>query len=76
MKWILRTLGVLAALLLVCFLVFRTPDTDPAEMRAKYGAEPSQFVEIGGGTVIHLRDKGPRDARHAPPLAPHPGHCS
>jgi pimeloyl-ACP methyl ester carboxylesterase len=31
-------------------------------MRAKYGAPPSQFVEIGGGVTVHLRDEGPKDA--------------
>lgn len=62
MKWLWRILGVTAALLVIAFLVFRTPDTDPAEMRAKYGGEPSQFVEIGDGVTVHLRDEGPRDA--------------
>lgn len=62
MKWLLRILGVLIAVLVIAFLVFRTPDTDPDEMRAKYGAAPSQFVEIGDGVTVHLRDEGPRDA--------------
>lgn len=61
MKWVLRTLGVLVALLVIAFLVFRVPDTDRDTMRAKYGGEPSQFVEIGDGVVVHLRDEGPRD---------------
>ncbi len=51
------------AILLVVFLWFRTPDTDPAAMRAKYGAPPSQFVDLGGGLTVHLRDSGPRDAQ-------------
>lgn len=62
MKWLLRILGVLVALLVIAFLIFRTPDTDPAEMRAKYGGAPSQFVEISSGVSVHLRDEGPRDA--------------
>ncbi|MEE4199402.1 alpha/beta fold hydrolase [Erythrobacter sp.] len=62
MKWALRIVGALAALLVVAFLLLRTPDTDPAEMRAKYGGAPSQFVEIGDGVTVHLRDEGPRDA--------------
>jgi len=61
MKWLLRIVLTLAAILVIAFLVFRTPDTDPKEMRAKYGSEPSQFVEIGDGVTIHLRDEGPRD---------------
>jgi len=62
MKWILRILGGLVAVLIIAFLIFRTPDTDPAEMRAKYGGDGSQFVEIGDGVMVHLRDEGPRDA--------------
>lgn len=61
-KWVLRGLLALIALLVVAFLIFRTPDTDPAAMRAKYGAPPSQFVAIGDGVKVHLRDEGPRDA--------------
>lgn len=61
MKWFLRILGVLVVVLVAAFFIFRTPDTDPAEMRAKYGGEPSQFVEIGDGVTVHLRDEGPRD---------------
>ena len=61
MKWVLRILGVLVALLVIAFLFFRTPDTDTAEMRAKYGGEPSQFVELSNGLTVHLRDEGARD---------------
>ena len=61
MKWFLRILGVLVAVLVVLFLIFRTPDTDAAEMRAKYGGAPSQFVEIASGVEVHLRDEGVRD---------------
>jgi len=60
-KWVWRGLLALIAVLVVAFLIFRTPDTDAAEMRAKYGGPPSQFVDIGGVTV-HLRDEGPKDA--------------
>lgn len=62
MKWLGRGVLALLALLLVMFLIFRTPDTDAAEMRAKYGGPPSQFVEIGDGVKVHLRDEGPKDA--------------
>jgi len=61
MKWTLRILGVLSALLVVAFLVFRVPDTDRDAMRAKYGGEPSQFVILDNGQEVHLRDEGPRD---------------
>lgn len=61
-KWLVRGFLALLAVLVVAFLIFRTPDTDPAAMRAKYGAPPSQFVDVGDGLTIHLRDEGPRDA--------------
>ncbi|MDP5103657.1 MAG: alpha/beta hydrolase [Erythrobacter sp.] len=61
-KWIWRGLLGLLAVLVIAFLIFRTPDTDAAEMRAKYGGPPSQFVDIGGGVTVHLRDEGPKDA--------------
>lgn len=61
-KWLLRGVLALLGVLVIAFLIFRTPDTDPAEMRAKYGAPPSQFVAIGDGVTVHLRDEGPRDA--------------
>ena len=66
-KWVLGIVLLLAALLAVALLVFRTPDTDPDEMRAKYGGEPSQFVEIGDGVTVHLRDEGPKNARRDAP---------
>lgn len=57
-KWLLGILVVLAG----AFLLLRTPDTDPELMKANYGGEPSQFVDVGGGLTVHLRDEGPRDA--------------
>lgn len=62
MKWILRSFVGLIAILAIAFFLLRTPDTDPAEMKAKYGGAPSQFVDLGGGLTVHLRDEGPRGA--------------
>jgi len=62
MKWVIRIALGLVAVLVILFLIFRTPDTDPTAMRAKYGGAPSKFVEIDEGAVVHLRDTGPRDA--------------
>lgn len=61
-KWLWRGLGALIVVLVVAFFAFRVPDTDPAEMRAKYGGAPSQFIKLDNGLEIHLRDEGPRDA--------------
>lgn len=62
MKTFAKILGAIAALLVVAFLFLRVPDTDKAEMRAKYGTEPSQFVTLANGQEVHLRDEGPKDA--------------
>ena len=62
MKWVWRGLLVLLVVLVAAFFVMRVPDTDPAEMRAKYAGEPSQFIDLGEGREIHVRDEGPRDA--------------
>ena len=59
LRWGGAGIGVLA---LVSLAIGYTPDTDPAAMRAKYGAAPSQFVDAGGGLTVHVRDTGPRDA--------------
>ena len=60
MKWLGRVLLVVVLLLLGSYLFLQTPDTDPAAMRAKYGGEPSQFVDLGNGLKVHVRDEGPR----------------
>ena len=62
MKWLGRVLLLVVALLLGAYLFLRTPDSDPATMRAKYGAAPSQFVDLGGSLKVHYRDEGPRGA--------------
>ncbi|MEX0341866.1 MAG: alpha/beta fold hydrolase [Erythrobacter sp.] len=62
MKWFWRILGALLLALVVAFFVFRVPDTDPAEMQAKYGAPPSRILAISGDRRVHVRDEGPRDA--------------
>ncbi len=37
------------------------PDGDPAKLRAKYTNAASQFVDVGGGLSVHVRDEGKRD---------------
>ncbi len=61
-KFLIRSVAVLLVLLVAAFLFFRTPDTDVAAMRSKYGAPPSQFLALGNGLTVHVRDEGPRDA--------------
>ena len=62
MKWLGRGLLLVVLLLLGGYLFLQTPDTDSAAMRAKYGGAPSQFVDLGNGLKVHVRDEGPRDA--------------
>lgn len=62
MKHLGKALLGLVVLFAAAFLALHTPDTDPAAMRARYGGAPSQFVDLGGGLIVHLRDEGPRDA--------------
>jgi len=50
-------LGALAVLLGV-FLLFKTPDTDPTEMRAKYSTPFSGFAILNSGLSVHYSDRG------------------
>ncbi|MEQ8179473.1 MAG: alpha/beta hydrolase [Amphiplicatus sp.] len=47
-------IGALAA----AFFLLRTPDTDPAQMTAKYGGAAARFAETPDGLRIHYRDQG------------------
>ena len=63
MKRILKGLLGLIVIAVIALVIWGyAPDTDPAAMRAKYAGAPSQFVDVGGGLTVHLRDEGPRDA--------------
>jgi pimeloyl-ACP methyl ester carboxylesterase len=57
-KWI-GTLLLVA--LIALFSWGYAPDTDPAAMKAKYANAASQFLDVGGGLVMHVRDEGKRD---------------
>lgn len=54
-------LAVVAGLIAVLWAVFATPDIPVATLKAKYANAASQFVELSPGTIIHVRDEGPRD---------------
>lgn len=62
MKWVIRIVFAILALLVIAFLVLRVPDTDPDMMRARWGGEPSQYVEIGNGVIVHLRVEGAQES--------------
>jgi pimeloyl-ACP methyl ester carboxylesterase len=59
---------VLRSLLLVLafatagiFLWGYAPDIEPGELRRKYANSTSQFIDVGGGLTMHVRDEGKRD---------------
>jgi pimeloyl-ACP methyl ester carboxylesterase len=63
MKRFFKWLGLAVLILLIGgFAIGYTPDTDANAMRTKYGGGASQFVDLGGGLKVHVRDEGPRDA--------------
>ncbi len=51
-------LAVLAGLVAVAFIALRTPDSDAAAMRAKYGGPSPKFGETTDGMSVHYRDQG------------------
>lgn len=61
MKKVAVLTGIMAGLIAVALVAFRTPDSDVAAMRAKYGGPASGFAETAGGMAVHYRDQGCRD---------------
>ncbi|WP_309623671.1 alpha/beta hydrolase [Novosphingobium sp.] len=62
MKRLLKyTLALLLIALIALFAWGYAPDTDPAAMKAKYASASSQFIDVGGGLTMHVRDEGKRD---------------
>lgn len=62
--WPRRLLGGLLALVVLLvglWLVFRVEDIPVATLRAKYGNAASRYVTLAPGTLVHLRDEGPRN---------------
>lgn len=63
MKRILKGLLGLIVLAVIAILGWGyASDTDPAAMRTKYATSASQFIDVGGGLTVHVRDEGPRAA--------------
>ena len=66
LKWIG---GGLLLLIVALVLIGYAPDSDPVAMRARYAGPPSQFIAVGGGLTMHVRDQGKRPtATDSPPV--------
>ena len=62
MKRLLKYLFGLLLVALIALLVWGyAPDTNPAAMKTKYASASSQFIDVGGGLTMHVRDEGKRD---------------
>ena len=58
-KWAAIALLVAVAAL---FAWGYAPDIPADELRTKYANAESEFVDLGDGLTVHLRDEGPKDA--------------
>ena len=58
LKWIG---GGLLLLIVALVLIGYAPDSDPVAMRARYAGPPSQFIAVGGGLTMHVRDQGKKN---------------
>jgi pimeloyl-ACP methyl ester carboxylesterase len=56
-RWIRRGLGLLLLIVVAAMLAMVRFDRSPAEVEARWGTPPSQFVEVDGMRV-HVRDRG------------------
>jgi pimeloyl-ACP methyl ester carboxylesterase len=56
-KWLF---GIIALMLIGGLVIGYTPDTDVAEMKAKYASPTSQFITLAPGLTVHVRDEGRR----------------
>lgn len=54
----LYIIGIIACLIVLAFFVFRTPDTNPAEMAQKYGLGTVERICYGEGNCIRIREDG------------------
>lgn len=61
MRNVLYFIGIIISLLILAFLLLRTPDTDPIEMADKYGLGSVQRVCYGEGNCVRVRDDGNRN---------------
>jgi pimeloyl-ACP methyl ester carboxylesterase len=58
-KWLLMLVGIGVIAL---FAWGYAGDIPVAELKAKYANAESEFIDLGNGLTVHLRDEGPADA--------------
>ncbi len=61
-RFIKGFLGLFLIAIIAVFAWGYAPDVPVAELKAKYANSESEFVDLGNGLVVHLRDEGPKDA--------------
>lgn len=61
-KFLAIGLGGIVVAIAALLILFQVPDIPVEQLRAKYGSPASQYVEVAPGTVIHIRDEGPKTA--------------
>ncbi len=61
-KILILLLAVIAILAVAIFAWGHASDVPLATLKAKYANAESEFVDLGGGLTVHLRDEGPKDA--------------
>src|SRR4051812_41452608 len=61
-RWLVRIFGLLLLLAIIAIALAWTQDRDPTALRAKYADTHSQFLDLGSGLHVHVRDEGRRDA--------------
>ncbi len=59
LKWLAILIGALAAFIVI--FGWKT-DLDATDMKAKYSNQSSQFMNLGSGLSVHIRDEGNVDA--------------
>lgn len=60
-----KLLGLLLLASAIVIALSRAPDRPAQSLVARWGAPPSDFIEVGG-QVVHVRDVGPRqDSRRS-----------
>ena len=61
LRWLVIGVSGIVAVLALAFLIVRTPSIPREDLVAKYASDASQFLEVEGGAIAHIRDEGNRN---------------